>query len=420
MQNQVLLLSGRRDVVESFTSGVSLHGHTRHSQESLGFVANILERRSSSRQWYENQRAECRRITGINLDLSRAYWTPPLCERLAYDVERRQIGELGLRPMVSLSDHDTIEACTLLRSDPGCGDPPISTEWTVPFGEAVFHFGIHHLPPAQASSLMEAMREATATADETKIFELFAAFNRMPGVLVVFNHPLWNFYKIPAEHFNFEVRRFLSAANKYVHAFELNGMRSHQENRKVLQLAVDWDQVLISGGDRHGCEPNAWLNLTNASDFPEFVEEIRLARQSTVVIMPQYAAPLSWRLYQTFTHAIADYPGHPEGRRRWDERTFHPGRDGEIAPMKQLWHNDAPGFLRKLFAAAMMAACLPVQGLLRRWMHTANESLVVPAGDLSMASAHPGIRVGSEERTTEAMLEDCLYAGSGTAADRAG
>lgn len=420
MQNQVLVLSGSEDAVRSFQSGVSLHGHTRHSQESLGFIGKYLEQHAHSRRWFEDQKARCQRITGITLDLNRAYWTPPLCEQVAYEVERRQIAELGLRPMVSLSDHDTIEACNLLRRDRALGETPISTEWTVPFGSAVFHFGIHNLPPAQAASLMATMQEATAAGDEKRIFGLFAELNRMSGVLVVFNHPLWNFLRIPAERFDFELKRFLGGANQYMHAFELNGMRSHAENRKVLRLAKEWDQVIISGGDRHGSEPNASLNLTNAADFPEFVGEIRDGRQSTVVIMPQYTAPLCWRLYQTFTHVIADYPEYPEGRRRWDERTFHPDHSGEIAPMIRLWHGGAPGFLRKIFAAALLAARVPAHSLLCKWMSGENESLAVPLAAPRTLPSRGSSRVAPNERQPEASLEECLYAGTGTAADHAG
>jgi hypothetical protein len=419
VQSQMLLLSGNRDTLQSFKSGVSLHGHTCHSQESLGFISKFLEQRSASRRWFEQQKAQCRRITGITLDLNRAWWTPPLCERLAYDVERRQIEELGLRALVSLSDHDSIEACTLLRKDPAFANTPVSTEWTVPFGSAVFHLGIHNMPSADASSLMQAMGEATATADERLIFNLLAELSRMPGVLVVFNHPLWNFYRIPSDRFDYEVRRFLSTANPCLHAFEVNGMRSHAENRKVLRLAREWDQVIISGGDRHGREPNASLNLTGAADFSEFVEEIR-AGQSTVLIMPQYAAPLGWRLYQNFTHVIAHYPGHPEGRQRWDERTFHPDRNGEIAPMIRLWHDGTPVFLRRIFAAAMMAASVPVHGLLCWWMQSENESLAAAYADPHYGPVHPGIQAGSRKRLAEASLEDCLYAGGGAAADQAG
>jgi len=416
LQNQLLLLSRDRDAVGPWRSGVSLHGHTRHSRESLGFIGKLLEQRELSRRWYETKKTDCLRVTGIDLDLGRAYWTPPLCERRAQEVETRQIEELGLRPMVSLTDHDRIDACVLLRGDPKFGDVPISTEWTVEWGRAVFHFGVHNLPAEQAHALLAAMREAVAKRDERQILELFAELSRMPGVLVVFNHPRWNFYDIPAERFEFELVRFLESANQYLHAFELNGMRNHEENRAVIQLAAEWGQPVISGGDRHGCEPNASLNLTNAADFGEFAEEIREGRQSTVLVMPQYATPLGWRFYQTFTHVIADYPGYPEGRRRWDERTFHPDRNGEVVPMIRLWKNETPEFLKTIFRAALVASRVPFYALLRRWNGRANESLQLPAAAPWMASdAGARERAAFAERMPEGLME--VYGGGEPAAD---
>lgn len=412
MQNQLLLLSKDRDRVLCWRSGVSLHSHTRHSREGLGFIAKLMERRGRTHRWFENQKATCLRRTGIALDLEHAYWTPPLCERQAHEVERRQIAELGLRPMVSLTDHDRIDANVLLREDPAFEDTPISTEWTIPFGDAVFHFGVHNLPAATAQEWMQAMREATASADETRILGLFAELNGVREALVIFNHPLWNFFDIPAERFTYELTRFLKAGNEYVHAFELNGMRNHEENRGVIRLAEEWNQLLISGGDRHGCEPNTWLNLTNAADFAEFAEEIRTGRQSTVLVMPQYAVPLGWRLYQTFTHVIAEYPEHPEGRQKWDERTFHPGRDGLVAPMKGLWLGGPPGFLKKIFAAAMMGSRAPF-GLLGRWNAGANESLRLPGQRWAGASGRGGFGDG----IADAGLEDYLYGSGEPAAD---
>jgi hypothetical protein len=419
VHNELLLLPRDRDSVVPYQSGISLHGHTRHSQEGLGFIDKFLRERSLSRRWYASEKERCQRMTGIPLDLERAYWTPPLCERMAQEVESRQIEELGLRPMVSLTDHNSIDACLLLREDPALGDTPISTEWTVPFGAAVFHFGIHNLPAATAPAWMAAMHAATAQADEKQIFGLFAELYAIPSVLVIFNHPLWNFFDIPAERFTFELTRFLESGNQYTHAFELNGMRSHKENRGVLKLAAEWDQVIISGGDRHGCEPNASLNLTNAADFSEFVEEIREGRQSMVLVMPQYATPLGWRFYQNFTHVIAEYPGHPEGRRRWDERTFHPDRSGAIAPMIRLWKDGgAPDFLKAMFGAALMAARVPVHGMLRRWRERENESLQLSP---RRAWKVPGIGTSSDarpdERVSEAALEDYLYRNGEPAAD---
>jgi hypothetical protein len=413
--NELLVLSRDQDRLSAWQSGVSLHSHTRHSQESLGFLAAFFERRALTRRWYACQRESCRLVTGIDLNLERAHWTPPLCERMAQDLEQRQIERLGLRPMVSLTDHNSIEACMLLREDAVFADAPISTEWTVPFGGAVFHFGIHNLPARSAPELMAVMHEATYLADEDRILRLFAELSAIEGVLVVFNHPLWNFYSIPADRFMYELRRFLAAGNRYVHAFELNGMRSHAENRAALKLAGEWEQVVISGGDRHGREPNASLNLTNAADFPEFVEEVREGRQSMVLVMPQYAAPLGWRLYRNFTHVIGEYPEHPEGRRRWDERTYHPDRDGAVVPLRGLWKTGEPAeFLKTMFGAAMLAGRVPVDSLWRRLMRRENESLQLPAKRPRASVRVPAVGFGD---ALEPAFDEYAYGGGEPAAD---
>jgi len=407
VQNQVLLLSRNRDCVVPYRSGVSLHGHTRHSQESLGFIGKFLERHSLTRHWMNYNKEQCQRITGVTLDFDRAYWTPPLCERLAHEVEARQIEELGLRALVSLTDHNSIDACTLLRADDSFRDTPISTEWTVPFGSAVFHIGVHNLPPARAESLMAAMHATTASADEEQILGLLDEFCRNPEVLLVFNHPLWNFDGITEERFEFELARFLMSANRYLHGFELNGMRDHRENRGVIQLAAQWNQLLIAGGDRHGREPNAWLNLSKSADFAEFVDEIRNGRESTILMMPQYSVPLGWRFYQNFTHVIAEYPNYPEGRRRWDERTFHPDADGTIVPMMRLWRNGPPEFLQTVFAVALMAARVPWHRVLAGWRNSENGALLHPAPK-GKDSAVGGMRDGLGPRGAETSLEECL------------
>jgi hypothetical protein len=112
--------------------------------------------------------------------------------------------------------------------------------------------------------------------------------------------------------------------------------------------------VLISGGDRHGCEPNANLNLTRAEDFEEFISEIRNERSSTVLFMPQYEEPMGLRLYQNFLDIIREYPEYPEGQRKWDERTFHPNHEGILVPVCKLWPNGTPSMFRKLFGAALL------------------------------------------------------------------
>ncbi|MFZ0632642.1 MAG: hypothetical protein WA399_10030 [Acidobacteriaceae bacterium] len=417
MHNQVRLFSKDQNELLPFHSGVSLHGHSRHSQESLGFIGKFLQSRRTLKTWIDRQKAYLLSNTGITLDFDRAYWTPPLCEQMAYELEARQIAALGLRPFVSLTDHNSIDACTLLRQSPKFADAPISTEWTVPFGRAVFHIGVHNLPAPAAESYMAAMHQVTAAADERQIFSLFAEFCSIPDVLLVFNHPLWNFDSIPGDVFEFELGRFLASANPYMHGFELNGMRGHEENRGVIGLARAWDQVLISGGDRHACEPNAFLNLSAAADFPEFVDEIRKGRQSTVLVMPQYGQPFGWRLYQNFTHIIADYPNHPANRRSWDQRTFHPDRAGTaVVPMAQL--GPPPEFLRRIFTLVLASAHLPIGSLLCRWMVADNASLVVPQDvPAPYAASEPAFRAARSDGQPQTRLDDYLLSRTEPAAD---
>ena len=101
------------------------------------------------------------------------------------------------------------------------------------------------------------------------------ALHSEPNVLVVFNHPMWDLYMMGKEKHQFLVNEFLQKNGAYLHALELNGLRNWDENREVRRLAEKWNMVLISGGDRHGVEPNANINLTNAASFTEFVHEIR-------------------------------------------------------------------------------------------------------------------------------------------------
>ena len=78
---------------------------------------------------------------------------------------------------------------------------------------------------------------------------------------------------------------------------------------------------VVSGGDRHGCEANAVLNLTQAGSFEEFVLEVREERRSEILLMPQFYEALPLRLVENTWHALADAPGE-FGRRHWMTRVF--------------------------------------------------------------------------------------------------
>ena len=354
MRSHLVYLSRDRNIPASFRSAVSLHGHTNQSREGLGFVAGVLRRNRPIRAWLDRRELHCRHITGVVVNLNQAYWTPPLNGPMALQLEQRQIESIGLRPIVSLSDHDNIEAPLGLRSTSETSYVPISVEWTAPFGHSKFHVGVHNLPALQAKEWMVRLQACTAKHEDRAVCEMLAELHSVPSVLIVLNHPMWNLYALPPEQFHSELERFLGDAGRSLHAFELNGLRGREENQAVADLAAKWNQVLISGGDRHGCEPNANLNLTRAEDLEEFISEIRNERRSTVLIMPQYEEPMGLRLWQNFLDIIHEYPDYPEGQRRWDERTFHPNNAGEMVPVCELWPNGTPSLFRKLFGAALL------------------------------------------------------------------
>src|ERR1700683_1001195 len=87
--------------------------------------------------------------------------------------------------------------------------------------------------------------------------DMLAEMDELPGVLIVFNHPLWDLYRVGKEKHEVLVNEFLAVHGQYVHALELNGLRDWKENREAATLAGKWNQLVISGGDRHGLEPNA-------------------------------------------------------------------------------------------------------------------------------------------------------------------
>jgi hypothetical protein len=89
-------------------------------------------------------------------------------------------------------------------------------------------------------------------------------------------------------------------------------------------------------------EPNANINLTKAMSFTEFVEEIRVERVSHVHFMDQYQQRWEQRILQSTLNAITDFPQFLPGWQRWDERAFHPDRNGEMRSFAELWPDGHP------------------------------------------------------------------------------
>jgi hypothetical protein len=331
----VLKFQPGKDFCGRYRTGVSLHSHTMHSREYLGRLPGYIAKIPLASYIIEREVGRLHLYTGRVFNFKEYYWTPPLSAREAHELESGQIGQLGLRALVSLSDHDNVEAGLHLRMLEGTADAPVSVEWSVPCEGTVFHIGVHNLPAEQAKQWMEEFEKFTKQPESKRLRELFGGLNAEPGVLLVLNHPFWDAdgTRKPERHRE-ALTSFLRRWGKSVHALELNGMRSRKENDEVVALGEAANLPVISGGDRHGCEPNATLNLSQAESFAEFVEEVRVERRSEILLMPQYFEPLRMRLLENAWHAMSDAPGE-FGRRDWMTRVFAPDERGEVRALAE-------------------------------------------------------------------------------------
>ncbi len=337
------------------SSGVSLHSHTSMSEETLTFVHKFLALLPGLQHIFAHYDRKSR-SNGFPLDFVRGHWRPPLVPAMAYDLEARQIERHGLHALVSITDHDTIAAPQLLRNLPASRGIPVSLEWTVPYGVTELHLGVHNLPSAEAYAWVARLNAFTAAPAVEELRSILHELDELPGVLTVFNHPIWDLNKVGAVAHRREVARFMDGFSACLHAVELNGLRDARENRAAVQLARETGHLLISGGDRHGTEASACLNLSRARNFSEFVEEIRIERRSHVLFMNQYRRPWEERILHSTLDAVTDFPEFPEGWQRWDDRAFHPDREGVMRPLSQLWENGAaPWPLRAAIQFVRMA-----------------------------------------------------------------
>jgi hypothetical protein len=336
----------KTELDREYKSAVSLHSHTNHSKESLRFIPEFTRNHPILRWALER---EALRST-IPIVLDKAYWTPPLHPKAAFDIERNQIeAVLGLLGLVSLTDHDTLAAPALLRTVTETKECPLSLEWSVPFGGVILHLGIHNLPSCRAQQMAADLAAYTKTPSHPHLSELLAMLHQCAEVLIIFNHPLWDLGGVGQHRYGEILDQFLCRNVAFIHGFEINATRSPIENNRVIALADRWRRLLVSGGDRHGCEPSGALNLTHAETFSEFVHEIRFEQSSHVLIMPQYDEPLSLRILLTVLDVIREYPEYAPGCRRWDDRVFHPHQTPDTEqPISALW-KAPPAYIEQIF-----------------------------------------------------------------------
>src|ERR1700742_1242253 len=210
--SRISYLWNNQRAAQGFASGVSLHSHTNRSKETLDFIVKLANENPVFRAIIRREEKRSQQKHRLSVDYARSYWTPPLTPRLAFDLESRQIAEkLQLQPLVSITDHDDIQAPMLLRTVASARHIPVSVEWTTPFGkDQAFHLGVHNLPSASGAEWMRQFEDFTANPSDARLTEMLSALHDLPNVLIVFNHPLWDLYKVGYDKHQLRVEELLT------------------------------------------------------------------------------------------------------------------------------------------------------------------------------------------------------------------
>ena len=274
---------------------------------------------------------------------------------------------------------------------------PISTEWTIPFGSTFFHVGVHNMPPALANNLMKMLAGYTAEPTAELLAACFHKLNSYPETLLILNHPLWDENGIGAARHEKALLDLLAVHGSEFHAIELNGLRPWAENRQVIALGERFDKPVVGGGDRHGREPNAIVNLSRAASLIEFIYELRYDRRSHVVFMPQYHESLTLRTIQTVIDVLRTYPEVFAGRRTWPERVYYRQPDSnQPVSLASIWcPHKQPRIFKAVSLATQLAQTWGVQSILR---HTFNDRASIWSLPEQLAS------LGSLEMDREAVI----------------
>lgn len=350
-RSKLHVLRQRQDLSDRAKSGVSLHCHTQHSHEMLDFVPDYAARIPLVSLGWKYEKARYERNNGRSIDFSTAYWSPPFSGQEVYESEKTQIENNNLRSMVSITDHDCIDANMSIEETDGSRSVPISMEWTVPYDIGYFHVGVHNLPRDRAVELTKILLDFTFNKEhhnKEHLNQMFSMLNDLPQVLVILNHPIWDIEMVGKERHAELLNGFIRDHGHWIHALEVNGFRSWSENKEVIELAESMGIPVAAGGDRHGCQPNTVLNLTGADTFEEFVRDIREKKTNEVALMPEYEIPLHSRQFHSFSEILKFYPEFPEHRRRWVNRVFYDNGKGQgLVPLSYYgWEFGGPKWLR--------------------------------------------------------------------------
>ncbi|MGA7219080.1 MAG: hypothetical protein WBX38_12225 [Candidatus Sulfotelmatobacter sp.] len=298
-----------------FGYAVSLHNHSHYSVEKLAALNQVVKL------------AFMRPLSGIlqrsfglgdvpNLNYAEITFNPPYTPEDVYRMEAASAADWGFDGVhLAITDHDEFAgSLALLRGRPdltGCtnGRIAIGEELSLWFHGHLFHLGVSHMPESTVEETHTRMQAAARAGRYDELFETLAA----SGSLVVLNHPLIAWAK-GAE--TIPVTDLLSRYGWAIHALEVNGMRTREENDRVLELARQWRKPVVGGGDSHLLVASSILSLSRAATFKDFIAEVKDGH-AVPFVTPDYFAPLQWKLFLRVLffisryRQIASYKGQP-------------------------------------------------------------------------------------------------------------
>jgi len=306
-----------KDEIGIFNSAVSLHSHTIYSKENLGIIARYANRVPIIRALLKRENLKRVKSHRSPIDFSSGYWIPPLSPESVYISEKLNIeNNLNLTPLISLSDHDDLTGCMILRSIYPKRDIPISFEWTVPLNGHTFHLGVYNIPYFIKDEISEVLRDNKERYNVKRIKEILNTLSMSPDTLIVLNHPLSQISDM--KDFHSGLRGFISEFAPWIHALEING-------------------------------------FTKSYSFSEFVSEIRKERISHIVYLPSYRDNLLERRLESISDFFRYYPKHPIGIRRWTDRVFFRLENGIVRPLSYYWNRTIPFWVK---SAVLMISIL--------------------------------------------------------------
>jgi hypothetical protein len=302
-----------------FGYAVSLHNHSCHSVEKLAALNQVIKLAFMRPLSGVLQRAFG--LDGVaGLNYAEVTYNPPYTPDDVYQMESAAAADWGFHGVhLTITDHDEFAgSLALLRDRPdlngctnGCtnGRIAIGEELSLWYQGHLFHLGLSGLPESAIAETHDRIQSAARGGRYDELFETLAA----SGCLVVLNHPLvaWG----PGAE-TIPVTELLSRYGWAIHALEINGMRSREENDRVLELARHWRKPVVGGGDSHLLVASSVLSLSQAASFKDFVAEVKDGH-AVPFVSPDYSAPLKWKLFLRVLffisryRQIASYKGQP-------------------------------------------------------------------------------------------------------------